>query len=59
MLELQRHRDGIIGLISGAVFGVVSLIVGHPFDTLKTSTLRANKVSILSLLSLSDRFFDR
>jgi solute carrier family 25 carnitine/acylcarnitine transporter 20/29 len=36
MLELQKHRDGLIGLMSGAVFGLVSLVVGHPFDTLKT-----------------------
>jgi hypothetical protein len=36
---MSSHRDGLIGFLSGGVFGLVSLVVGHPFDTLKTSMI--------------------
>jgi solute carrier family 25 carnitine/acylcarnitine transporter 20/29 len=53
MFDLQRHRDGIIGFLSGAVFGIVSLIVGHPFDTLKTSMSFTLVLSVHSNLTIN------
>eukprot|EP01117_Protostelium_nocturnum_P002220 TRINITY_DN1285_c1_g1_i1.p1 TRINITY_DN1285_c1_g1~~TRINITY_DN1285_c1_g1_i1.p1 ORF type:complete len:297 (-),score=70.28 TRINITY_DN1285_c1_g1_i1:224-1114(-) len=35
-LNSKQTEESLIGFASGAVYGVVSLIVGHPLDTLKT-----------------------
>ena len=29
-------KDGLLALISGSTYGITSIIVGHPFDTVKT-----------------------
>ncbi|KAK7488460.1 hypothetical protein BaRGS_00020245, partial [Batillaria attramentaria] len=36
--EQRAHwiREGVIGLGVGVLYGVTTVVVGHPFDTLKT-----------------------
>lgn len=30
------YKEGLLTLISGATYGVGSIVVGHPMDTVKT-----------------------
>jgi solute carrier family 25 carnitine/acylcarnitine transporter 20/29 len=40
MSEKEEHKEwlleGILSLVTGSVYGATSIIVGHPFDTIKT-----------------------
>ena len=48
------HYEALVGLLSGVVFGLVSPIVGHPFDTVKTrmqADSAHNRSSILRTVS--------
>ena len=38
-------EEAVIGFASGAVYGITSLIVGHPLDTLKTKVIRHGVVN--------------
>lgn len=30
------HKEGLISLVCGFMFGATNALVGHPFDTIKT-----------------------
>ena len=30
------YKEGLLTLISGSIYGVASIVVGHPMDTVKT-----------------------
>lgn len=34
--QLPWYREGALTLLTGTLFGATSVIVGHPFDTVKT-----------------------
>jgi solute carrier family 25 carnitine/acylcarnitine transporter 20/29 len=34
--QLEWYREGLYSLMTGSIYGFVSTLVGHPFDTIKT-----------------------
>ena len=36
-VEVQHHQqEAVLGLLAGMVYGATNVLVGHPFDTVKT-----------------------